>query len=72
MEDREKEEAAEGQGRGEVGIFHLFSKADPLSNLCGLRLLDRLIHYGWFSLDCRYMVELRAAQGRRKEQRDKI
>lgn len=40
-----------GQGR-EVGIFHLFSKADPLSNLCGLRLLDRLIHYGWFSLDC--------------------
>lgn len=56
----------------EVGIFHLFSKADPLSNLCGLRLLNRLIRYGWFSLDCRYMVELRAAQRRRKEQRDKI
>lgn len=33
----------------EVGIFHLFSKADPLSNLCGLRLLDRLIHYGFHS-----------------------
>lgn len=56
----------------EVDIFHLFSKADPLSNLCGLRLLNRLIRYGWFSLDCRYMVELRAAQRRRKEQRDKI
>lgn len=56
----------------EVGIFHLFSKADPLSNLCGLRLLNRLIRYGWFSLDCRYIVELRAAQRRRKEQRDKI
>lgn len=70
--------AAEGGGeggdgnRGEVDIFHLFSKADPLSNLCGLRLLDRLIHYGWFSLDCRYMLELRAVQRRRKEQRDKI
>lgn len=60
------------EGRREVDIFHLFSKADPLSNLCGLRLLDRLIHYGWFSLDCRYMVELRAVQRRRKEQRDKI
>lgn len=43
-------------------IFHLFSKADPLSNLCGLRLPYRLIHHGWFSFDCRYMVELRMVQ----------